>query len=139
MSRLRKTHGGLLFLIGYILSPLSFWNDLLVNIPLAYLMIFWVGFIWPGALLPAFILAYWLTNLLGFMMMKSGAIKYMDKKELANLDWKKEVAVISFFTLFILGMAWLGVLEFPIDNPDSIEPQELRVQVLDLMKAQITE
>lgn len=37
MKHLKKYFkGGLITAVGYVLSPLSFWNDMLVNIPLAY-------------------------------------------------------------------------------------------------------
>jgi hypothetical protein len=36
----RKATGGVLALVGYMLSPLSWWNDLFVNVPLA------LGFAW---------------------------------------------------------------------------------------------
>ena len=35
MSWKRKAYGGLLGFIGFLLSPLSWWNDLFVNVPLA--------------------------------------------------------------------------------------------------------
>ncbi len=71
----RAIQGGLLATIGFILSPLSWWNDLLVNIPLAYL------FAWPfGALnerlfLPALVFGYWLTNIIGMLLLHAGLKK----------------------------------------------------------------
>jgi hypothetical protein len=35
MSWKRKSYGGVLGFIGFMLSPLSWWNDLFVNVPLA--------------------------------------------------------------------------------------------------------
>lgn len=59
--------------IGFLLSPLSWWNDAFINIPLA------VGFGWLVALVyrPAFEVAvvagYWLTNILGLVLLQIGA------------------------------------------------------------------
>jgi len=35
MAWKRKVTGGILGLVGFMLSPLSWWNDLFVNVPLA--------------------------------------------------------------------------------------------------------
>src|SRR5207237_10172940 len=62
--------GSVLGVIGFILSPLSWWNDAFVNIPLA------IGFGWLVACLykplfqPAVGLGYWLTNVLGFVLLE---------------------------------------------------------------------
>ena len=36
MSLGRKIKGGVVAMIGFLLSPLSWWNDAFVNIPIAY-------------------------------------------------------------------------------------------------------
>jgi hypothetical protein len=35
---LKKLRGGFLLVIGFLLSPLSFWNDLFFNLPIAYFL-----------------------------------------------------------------------------------------------------
>ena len=82
--KIKKTYGILVFLIGYILSPLSFYNDLIVNIPLAFALTFWVGYVWPGLMLPAFILGYWVTNLIGFIAMKYGSYLVLKKDQMTE-------------------------------------------------------
>ena len=59
------------FAVGYILSPASWWNDLVVNVPLALAI--------AKALEPlgvplatGFVLGYWLTNALGVLLMAAG-------------------------------------------------------------------
>lgn len=59
----RKVKGGILVTIGFILSPLSWWNDLLVNIPLAYVFAFPFGFISKDFFFLMIILGYWITNI----------------------------------------------------------------------------
>jgi hypothetical protein len=65
--------GGLMTFIGFMLSPLSWWNDAFVNFPLA------IGFGWLVALAfepafePAVVFGYWLTNVLGLVLMHKGA------------------------------------------------------------------
>jgi hypothetical protein len=69
----RRLGGGTMAFIGFLLSPLSWWNDAFINIPLA------VGFGWLVALVhrPAFeaavIVGYWLTNIIGLVLLQKGA------------------------------------------------------------------
>ncbi len=65
---------GTLFFIGYLLSPLSLWDDVFVNIPISYVLALVVKHFSPSAFLPAMILIYWLTNLIGFMCMRKGLL-----------------------------------------------------------------
>lgn len=69
----RRVVGGIVGLIGYLLSPLSWWNDLWINIPLAYLAANGVALLYPAWFAPAFAGAYWLTNLLGLLLLHAGA------------------------------------------------------------------
>ena len=82
MSWKRKVRGGLIGFIGFLLSPLSWWNDLIINVPLA------VGFAWLVSLVykPAFevavIVGYWLTNVLGFVLL--GTVGFAQDVRLHN-------------------------------------------------------
>jgi hypothetical protein len=73
MSWKRKFSGGTLAFIGFLLSPLSWWNDLFVNVPLALALAWVVSLFWPAAFGASFILGYWLTNVLGLVLMQKGA------------------------------------------------------------------
>ncbi|MBU4199852.1 MAG: hypothetical protein KKG09_08030 [Verrucomicrobia bacterium] len=74
MNRLskRQTSWGTLAVLGYILSPLSWWNDLWVNIPIAYAVANLAQAMHPRFFLPAFVAAYWITNLFGLILMHVG-------------------------------------------------------------------
>jgi hypothetical protein len=65
--------GGTLAAIGYLLSPLSWWNDLFVNVPLALAFAWIISLPWPAAFAASFVVGYWLTNILGFVLMHKGA------------------------------------------------------------------
>jgi len=69
----RKGLGSVVALIGFLLSPLSWWNDLVVNVPLALAFAWCASFFYRGAFTTSFILGYWLTNILGLMLMHWGA------------------------------------------------------------------
>lgn len=62
---LKKVRGSILFIIGYILSPLSWWNDLIVNVPLAYIFSFPFSLISDKLFLPSFVFGYFLSHFRG--------------------------------------------------------------------------
>ena len=64
-----RYYTGIVAIIGYLLSPLSWWNDVFVNVPLAYLFALPFSLIYEALYLPAFLLGYWLSNLLGFLLL----------------------------------------------------------------------
>jgi len=66
---------GTLFFIGYLLSPLSLWDDVFVNIPISYVLALIVKHFSPSAFFPSMILIYWLTNLIGFLCMRKSICK----------------------------------------------------------------
>jgi len=71
MKRLKCT---LLSVAGYVLSPLSFWNDLFVNFPIAYLIGLLCGFISQGLFLPGLITGYCLSNITGVVLLHKGIV-----------------------------------------------------------------
>jgi hypothetical protein len=117
MSRKRKITGGIMGVAGFMLSPLSWWNDLFVNVPLA------VAFAWVVSLFykPGFnafvVLGYWLTNVLGFVLMHKGAQKMLSDSE-RKYSWRdlaRDVGVSLLYTAFIVALIKFGVLK-PIQN-----------------------
>ena len=69
---IRRTSWGALAILGYILSPLSWWNDLWVNIPIAYAAANLAHLFSAQLFLPAFVTAYWITNILGLILLHAG-------------------------------------------------------------------
>ncbi|HZR20354.1 MAG TPA: hypothetical protein VFE51_23930 [Verrucomicrobiae bacterium] len=117
MTWKRKTWGSVLALIGYMLSPLSWWNDAFVNLPLA------LGFAWIVSLFykPGFavslVIGYWLTNVLGFVLMHKGAQQVLSSQP-KKYSWRhllKDIAVSLIYTLLIVLLIKLGVLK-PVQN-----------------------
>jgi hypothetical protein len=114
MSLKRKMSGGLMTFIGFMLSPLSWWNDLFVNVPLA------VGFAWLVSLFykPAFaasvVIGYWLTNVLGFVLMHRGGQKLLSSKEFGKYSGRelfRDVVISLLYTLLILFLVKLKILQ----------------------------
>jgi len=57
---------------GYLLSPLSWWNDAFINLPLAWLFASLISLASHRLFAPAMVLGYWLTNIAGILMMARG-------------------------------------------------------------------
>jgi hypothetical protein len=104
MAWKRKLTGSVLATIGFLLSPLSWWNDLFINLPLA------LGFAWAVSWFyrPAFelslVVGYWLTNVLGFLLMHKGAQRFASgqPKAYSRRDFAKDVGVSLLYTGLIL-------------------------------------
>lgn len=101
-------------LIGFLLSPLSWWNDFFINVPLA------IGFAWLVSLIykPAFtasaIIGYWLTNVLGFVLLHKGSVQLLSEKEARPYSRRalaKDLAVSLAYTVLILALVKLKVLQ----------------------------
>jgi hypothetical protein len=56
-----------------MLSPFTWWNDTFINLPLAYITANILNKTFPRGFLCAFLAAYWLTNLVGIILMYVGA------------------------------------------------------------------
>ena len=108
---LGKWLGGLIIAAGWILSPLTWWNDWLVNIPLAWLLA--SLFVGPekhifGIL---FILFYWFSNLLGMLMMFLGWKFYKNEKKWSKKELMNSFLISIVYTLVILILIRFGVLK----------------------------
>jgi hypothetical protein len=115
-SLFNKAIGGVLTTIGFLLSPLSWWNDLVVNFPLSYVIALPFGLIKESLFLPSFISAYWLTNILGLVLMQKGGQKLFKPEEM-QIEPKKRIKNTliwsSVYTVLIVILILSGVLTFP--------------------------
>src|SRR5438093_1587199 len=97
----RQFKGGLVAFIGFLLSPLSWWNDLFVNIPIAVAFAWLVSLIYKPAFEAAVVIGYWLTNVLGFVLMHKGARQWVadDKpRPYSRRDFLKDVLTSLAYT-----------------------------------------
>ncbi len=87
--------------IGYILSPLSWWNDLAVNIPLALLIANFTHKITGINKELLFVISYWLTNIIGIIMMLFGGEGVIRRK--ASLrSFILSIAISLIYTIIII-------------------------------------
>lgn len=109
-KRFRRARSSVIAATGFVLSPLSWWNDLVVNVPLAYLFA-WPFSAWDERLyVPAFVLGYWLTNIAGLVLLHKGiAGAVVDRK--SSLKW--DLVMATGYSALIALVAWLGWLPSP--------------------------
>src|SRR6185436_21097051 len=81
MAWKRRFRGGLLAAIGFMLSPLSWWNDLFVNLPLAIAFAWVVSFFYKPAFDACVIIGYWLTNIIGLLLLHKGAVEIVSETD----------------------------------------------------------
>ncbi|RAM52727.1 MAG: hypothetical protein C6Y22_04575 [Hapalosiphonaceae cyanobacterium JJU2] len=113
---LQKLRGGLFLVLGYLLSPLCWWNDLIFNLPIAYFFGYVCSFFTPKLFMPSAIIGYWLSNIIGIILMQMGAIDVFQKQPQEH-NLKKELLTglvsSTVYTLLILLLIQFKVLDTP--------------------------
>jgi Zn-dependent protease with chaperone function len=113
---LKKLRGGFFLVIGYLLSPLSFWNDLFFNLPIAYAFGYLCSLLSPSLLLPCSIIGYWLSNIAGILLMQAGAIDvFQNQPKERNLKKELLMGLVSsmVYTLVIVALIQFKILQAP--------------------------
>lgn len=122
----RKIKGSVLGLIGYLLSPLSWWNDLFVNVPLALAFAWIISLFHPAIFKISFVVGYWLTNVLGFVLLHKAAQELLSAQGIKLYSWKqltRDVLISLAYTLLIVALVKSGLIEpLPDYFPESKPP-----------------
>lgn len=112
----KKLRGSLLLVLGFLLSPLSWWNDLIFNLPVAYLFGYLCHLIHSDWFIPATIAGYWLSNVLGVLLMQAGVLDVVQEPSKAR-NFKKELltGIVSStaYTIGILALIRLNIFSTP--------------------------
>jgi len=111
-----RLKGSTIACIGFILSPLSWWNDPFINIPIAYSLAWIVSFYNQRTFLPVFVGSYLATNVLGLMFLHIGIRKALSKADAQNVkyrikDFLKDLAISIFYTLLIVALVKLKIIQ----------------------------
>jgi hypothetical protein len=109
----RTVGGSVVTFVGFMLSPLSWWNDLFVNLPLALAFAWVIALFYKPAFAPSVVLGYWLTNIAGFILMHKGAQLCISAKSLAytRRDLLRDLAISLLYTALIVALIQLGALK----------------------------
>jgi uncharacterized membrane protein HdeD (DUF308 family) len=99
-----------------MLSPLSWWNDLFFNLPLAYFFGHICAQFSANLFLPCAIAGYWLSNVLGILLMQLGVLNVVQDQP-QERNFKKELlmglASSTVYTLIILLLLQFNILSTP--------------------------
>ncbi|MBD2298188.1 hypothetical protein H6G80_03440 [Nostoc sp. FACHB-87] len=113
----KKLRGGFLLVLGYLLSPLCWWNDIVFNLPIAYFFGYLCSLFSPKLFIPCAIVGYWLSNVVGILLMQYGS-KDIFQKDSQERNLKKELlsGLVSstIYTIVIILLIQLKILEAPV-------------------------
>ncbi|AFY83034.1 hypothetical protein Oscil6304_3466 [Oscillatoria acuminata PCC 6304] len=112
-----KIRGLFCLIVGYLLSPVCWWNDLVFNLPVAYGFGYLCNLVWPDSLMPGTIVGYWFSNIIGILMMQFGVVDILPKSS-ENRNLKKDLitGLISStaYTVVIIALVQFNILDTPI-------------------------
>ena len=113
MDLTRKLGGGMLAFIGFMLSPLSWWNDLFVNVPLAIALAWVVSLFYKPAFEAAAVLGYWLTNVLGFVLLHKGTQQVLSQQPVkyGRRQMLRDLGISLLYTVVIILLIKIHLLK----------------------------
>jgi hypothetical protein len=115
-NSLKKLKGLILVGLGFLLSPLSWWNDLFFNLPIAYFFGYICAQFSANLFLPCAIAGYWLSNVLGILLMQLGVLDVVQEQP-KERNFKKELlmglASSTVYTIIILLLLQFNILSTP--------------------------
>lgn len=116
---LKRLRGAFLLVIGYLLSPLCWWNDLIFNLPISYCFGYICSWLSPNLFFPGLIVGYWLSNIAGILLMQAGTVDVFQKSNERNL--KKEL-LMGLATSTVYSLAIVALIQFKILDAPSLFP-----------------
>lgn len=98
--------------IGLMLSPITWWNDPFVNIPISYLAASVIAHFSPKLFSISFLLFYWLTNVIGMFLLYIGGEGLIKTK----ISGGKQIVTVIIYSVIILVLSICGIIR-PIIAP----------------------
>lgn len=115
----KRIRGSFVATVGFLLSPLSWWNDLYVNIPIAYVFSWLVCLLDKRLFGGAMVFFYWMTNLAGLLLMQKGLADTLSKDAPGVAELRKSVlkdVLLSFvYTAILALLVYTGILKPPTE------------------------
>jgi len=107
----------LLLALGWLLSPLCWWNDLVINLPVAWLVARALAFWQPSWFTPGLVIGYWLSNVAGILLMQSSAMEVFRDGD-GPRDPRRELlvglATSTAYSLAVFALVKTGLLHTPL-------------------------
>ena len=104
-------------IVGFILSPLAWWNDLYVNLPISYALAWPVYLINERLFSAALIFFYWCSNVIGLALLHKGSLSVISPKKINSLSRKQiiliDLLVSAVYTGIIIVLVALDILKPP--------------------------
>ena len=107
---LRKGILSLIFISGYFLSPASWWNDAVVNLPLAWLAASVAELVLPCSFQLAVIVCYWASNLAGILMMLWSGHRLLGIKREKRFEIVNAVTISILYTIIVYFLLRLQII-----------------------------
>ncbi len=92
--------------VGWWLSPLSWWNDAFVNLPIAWLVASLLAGGSETALVIGVNVVYWATNVLGFLLMHWGGRDWLGR----NKDGQKQSTRRALLTAALWSLLYSAIV-----------------------------
>ncbi|CAN1212879.1 DUF2628 domain-containing protein [Tumidithrix helvetica PCC 7403] len=121
----KKLRGLLLLGLGYLLSPLCWWNDLIFNLPIAYGFGYVCGLFAPDLFFPSAIAGYWLSNLVGILLIQMGATDVVQKRSKERnfkIELRNGLISSTAYTLIVLGLIQFNIVDISAIDLSSFLP-----------------
>ena len=100
----------LVFFIGWLLSPFTFWNDAFVNIPLSYLIANLLFRLTKSDFLTLVLAAYWFTNVAGLCIMYAAG-RDIGKGRVGPIKGVFSLIITGvIYSLIIIALGKLGII-----------------------------
>lgn len=100
-----------IFFAGWLLSPLTFWNDAIVNIPIAYVLASLARRVFRADFLILVLVFYWISNLLGLVLMYFSGRKILMEGHSLRRELAVFAGTIIAYTAVILFVDKAGLLK----------------------------
>ncbi|WNN89723.1 hypothetical protein [Gloeocapsopsis dulcis] len=97
-----------------MLSPLSWWNDLFFNLPIAYFFGYIFSLFNTDLFLPFSIAGYWISNIAGFLLMQFGAADVLQQSKRIKKDLLIGLISSTVYTIVIVLLMQFNILENPL-------------------------
>ncbi|PSO47382.1 MAG: hypothetical protein BRC33_12940 [Cyanobacteria bacterium SW_9_44_58] len=115
MNLFKKSKGSFLVGFGYLLSPLSWWNDLFFNLPIAYGFAYLFNWIFADAFIILTVIGYWLSNIIGILMMQWGTFDlfFEDRESNFKRDVLLGLAGATIYTVAVVVLLYFNIIDTP--------------------------
>lgn len=99
------------FFLGWLLSPLTFWNDAFVNIPFAYICASLVYRLAHFSFLPMVLVFYWISNIAGIALMYAGAAGIAREEGFWKDAVLKTILTVLVYSIILVILNNFGILK----------------------------